>query len=121
MMDYTQLTCGTSDLADGLGAVPPAPSTNETECDGAYDRICRDPRDNCPTEGAVLQREWRHKTATIAMLEMMILRFGVSNAELHDTLRNLYMVLRDRHYGRMPDEVQAAYDKAGTLLRKYET
>ena len=94
-------------------------NTNETERDGAYDRACRDPRDNCPTEGAVLQREWRQKTATIAMLETMTARLGASSAELHDTLRGLYMVLRDRHHGRMPDEVQAQYDKAGELLRKH--
>ena len=43
-------------------------NTNETERDDAYDRACRDPRDNCPTEGAVLKREWRQKTATIAIL-----------------------------------------------------
>ena len=94
--------------------------TNETERDGNYDRACRDPRDNCPTEGAVLKREWRQKTATIAMLETMTTRLGASSTELHDTLRGLYMALRDRHHGRMPDEVQAAYDKAGALLRRHE-
>jgi len=81
----------------------------------------RDQQDNCPTEGAVLQREWRQKTATIAMLEKMTARLGTSSTELHDTLRELYMVLRDRHHGRMPDEVRAAYEKAGALLRKHET
>jgi len=85
------------------------------------DSVCRDKHDNCPTEGAVLQREWRQKTATIAMLEKMTARFGASSTELHDTLRSLYTVLRDRHHGRMPEAVQAAYDKAGDLLRRYET
>lgn len=93
--------------------------TNEKESNGAYDRACRDPRDNCPTEGAVLQREWRQKSATIAMLETMTTRLGASSTELHDTLRGLYMALRDRHHGRMPDDVQAAYDKAGEVLRKH--
>jgi len=45
--------------------------------------------------------------------------FGVYAADLHDTLRSLYTVLRDRHHGRMPEEVQAAYDKAGDLLRRH--
>ena len=94
--------------------------THETEHDGNYDRACRDPRDNCPTEGAVLKREWRQKAATIAMLETMTTRLGASSTELHDTLRGLYMALRDRHHGRMPDDVQAAYDKAGKLLRRHE-
>ena len=42
-----------------------------------------------------------------------------ARTELHDALRGLYTVLRDRYYGRMPDEVQAAYDKAGDLLRRH--
>jgi len=92
---------------------------NENERTDRYDSVCRDKRDNCPTEGAVLQREWRQKTATIAMLETMTTRLGASSTELHDTLRSLYTVLRDRHYGRMPEEVQAAYDKAGDLLRRH--
>ena len=92
-------------------------SNNESERPDTYDRVCRDKTDNCPTEGAVLQREWRQKTATIAMLTKMTERLGASSTELHDTLRDLYTVLRDRHHGRMPDEVQAAYNKAGELLR----
>ncbi len=80
----------------------------------------RDQQDNCPTEGAVLQREWRQKTAMIAMLEKMTARLGTSSTELHDTLLDLYTVLRDRHRGRMPDEVRAAYEKAGALLRRHE-
>lgn len=84
------------------------------------DSVWRDPKDNCPTEGAVLQREWRHKTATIAMLEKMTARLGTSSTELHDALHGLYIALRDRHHGRMPDEVRAAYEKAGELLRKHE-
>ena len=94
-------------------------NTNETERDGAYDRACRDPRDNCPTEGALLQREWRQKTATVAMLEKMACQQGAASTELLEGLRGLYVTLRDRHHGRMPDEVQAAYDKAAELLRKY--
>lgn len=42
-----------------------------------------------------------------------------SVTELLEGLRGLYMALRERHHGRMPDEVQAAYDMAATLLRKY--
>lgn len=48
-------------------------------------------------------------SATIAMLETMTARLGASTTELHDALRGLYMVLRDRHHGRMP----------GELLRKH--
>lgn len=43
-------------------------STNETERQDTCDRACRDANDNCPTENAVLRREWRQKTATIAAL-----------------------------------------------------
>ncbi|NUP87456.1 MAG: hypothetical protein HUU30_17120 [Burkholderiaceae bacterium] len=43
-------------------------NTNETERPDTYDRACRDADDNCPTENAVLRREWRQKTATIAVL-----------------------------------------------------
>ena len=60
------------------------------------------------------------ETNEIAMLEKMTTRLGASSTELHDTLRGLYMALRNRHHGRMPDEVQAAYDKAGELLRRHE-
>lgn len=49
-------------------------NNNETERDTPYDRACRDPRDNCPTEGAVLKREWRQKTATIAILSATLER-----------------------------------------------
>lgn len=80
----------------------------------------RDQQDNCPTEGAVLQREWRQKTATIAMLETLTGRLSASTNELHDALRGLYLALRDRHHGRMPLEVQEAYDKAGDLLRRIQ-
>jgi len=95
--------------------------SEEQERDGLYDRACRDSRDNCPTEGAVLQREWRQKAATIAMLEKMTARLGASSTELHETLHALYMALRNRYPGRMPDEVQAAYDKAGYLLRWHQS
>ena len=36
-----------------------------------------------------------------------------------EALRELHTVLKQRHYGRMPDEVQAAYDKAGDVLDRY--
>ena len=47
-------------------------NTNDAERDTQYDRACRDPRDNCPTEGAVLKREWRQKTATISILSTTV-------------------------------------------------
>ncbi len=93
---------------------------NETERTDFYDSRCRDARDNCPTEGAVLQREWRQKTATIAMLETLTGRLSASTNELHDALHGLYLSLRDRHHGRMPQDVQEAYDKAGDLLRRIQ-
>ena len=43
-------------------------NTNENERPDTYDRACRDANDNCPTENAVLRREWRQKTATITVL-----------------------------------------------------
>jgi hypothetical protein len=39
--------------------------------------------------------------------------------ELFHCLDRLHSVLRERHHGRMPDDVQSAYDAAGELLRKY--
>ncbi|WP_323016389.1 hypothetical protein [Castellaniella sp.] len=38
------------------------------------------------------------------------------SAVLLDALSGLVNVLRERHYGRMPDEVQAAYDKAWAIV-----
>lgn len=37
-------------------------------------------------------------------------------AELMQALRDLVNALRERHYGRMPEEVQAAYDKAWAIV-----
>lgn len=36
--------------------------------------------------------------------------------KLETALRNLYNVIRDRHYGRMPEEVKNAFDAAGSVL-----
>lgn len=38
------------------------------------------------------------------------------NAELLAVLSTLHSVLKTRHHGRMPEEVQSAYDAAGTLV-----
>ncbi|WP_368641724.1 hypothetical protein ABRZ03_02575 [Castellaniella ginsengisoli] len=38
------------------------------------------------------------------------------SAVLLDALSGLVKALRERHYGRMPDEVQAAYDKAWAIV-----
>ena len=38
---------------------------------------------------------------------------------LREALRALHSVLRDRHHGRMPYEVQVAYDMAGELLQRH--
>ncbi|MCP9886195.1 hypothetical protein KBY97_13835 [Synechococcus sp. ATX 2A4] len=35
---------------------------------------------------------------------------------LESTLRDLYQVIRDRHHGRMPEEVEKAYNAAGSVL-----
>ena len=40
--------------------------------------------------------------------------------ELLATLCGLHHALRDRHHGRMPDDIQAVYDKAGELLQRFE-
>ena len=60
-------------------------NTNETERDTPYDRACRDPRDNCPTEGAVLKREWRQKTVTIAILSATVEQQAVKYERLRAT------------------------------------
>jgi len=38
--------------------------------------------------------------------------------QLRAALADLHKVLRERHYGRMPDEVQRAYDAAGAALKE---
>lgn len=40
--------------------------------------------------------------------------------DLLATLRSLHGVLKERHHGRMPDDVQQAYDTAGELLRQFD-
>lgn len=37
-------------------------------------------------------------------------------AETFEALSDLVNALRERHYGRMPDEVQRAYDRAWTIV-----
>lgn len=93
-------------------------NTEETERDGAYDRACRDPRDNCPTEGAVLKREWRQKTATIAMLTAMVDQQGKANREHHDALLALYVALRDSAPKLSPAAAEA-FGKAREVLARY--
>lgn len=93
-------------------------NTNETERDGAYDRACRDPRDNCPTEGAVLQREWRQKTATIAMLTKMVEQQGTASTEMKDALLALYVTLRDSAPKLSPAAAEA-FGKAREVLARY--
>ena len=39
--------------------------------------------------------------------------------ELLATLRGLHGVMRERHHGRMPEDVQQAYDSAGELLAQF--
>jgi hypothetical protein len=46
----------------------------------------RDPHDNCPTEAAVLRREWRHKTATIAILTETIKQQSKEFHKLRDAV-----------------------------------
>lgn len=43
---------------------------------------------------------------------------AVHHNEAFETLGDLWRAMRDRHYGRMPEEVQKAYDKAGELIRR---
>lgn len=96
-------------------------NTNETEWDGAYDRACRDPRDNCPNEVAVLKREWRQKTATIAMLTAMtamVDQQGKANREHHDALLALYVALRDSAPKLSPAAAEA-FGKAREVLACY--
>ena len=39
--------------------------------------------------------------------------------EMLAALRQLHCALRERHHGRMPDDVQQAYDNAGALLGRF--
>ena len=41
--------------------------------------------------------------------------------EMLAALRHLHGALRERHYGRMPEDVQQAYDSAGALLGRFVT
>jgi hypothetical protein len=89
-------------------------NTNETESDGAS---YRDPRDNCPTEGAVLKREWREKAATISMLTKMVDQQGKAFREHHDALLALYVALRDSAPNLSPFAAQAFRKTRETLAR----
>jgi hypothetical protein len=62
----------------------------------------RDPHDNCPTEGAVLAREWRHKTATIAVLTATI----TQQSKQFDTLSKAVTALLD-DMGSPDDGIEA--------------
>jgi len=93
-------------------------NTNETERDTPCDRACRDPRDNCPTEGAVLKREWRQKTATIAMLTKMTEQQGKASAEMQGALLALYLALRDSAPKLSPAAADA-FGKAREVLARY--
>ena len=93
-------------------------NTNETERDTPYDRACRDPRDNCPTEGAVLKREWRQKTATIAMLTKMVEQQGAASTERKDELRVLY-VARRASAPKLSPAAAEAFGKAREVLARY--
>ena len=43
-------------------------------------------------------------------------RLRSDNERLRDALRKLYTALRNRHYGRMPEEVEEAYNTAADIL-----
>ena len=43
----------------------------------------------------------------------------VAAPEVLTALRQLHGALRERHHGRMPDDVQQAYDNAGALLGRF--
>ena len=93
-------------------------NTNETERDTPYDRACRDPRDNCPTENAVLKREWRQKTATISMLTQMLDQQGAASTEIKDALLALYVALRDSAPKLSPAAAEA-FGNAREVLARY--
>ena len=38
------------------------------------------------------------------------------NARLREALTGLYQALRERHHGRMPDDVRVAYEQAAAAL-----
>ncbi len=96
---------------------------NEVERNNSYDKACRDPKDNCPVEGAVLQREWRQKTENIRILNGLMERQGQTNRELRKALVELYITVRDGL--TLTDSardlrIKVALDAARTILIKFE-
>jgi protein-arginine kinase activator protein McsA len=77
-------------------------------------------------------RQWKERAerAEARVSELMEAYKAATKVELHyakaaaerDALRalldNLHRAIGNRHYGRMPEEVQKAYDAAGTALRE---
>jgi hypothetical protein len=82
----------------------------ETENDGAYDRACRDPHDNCPTEVAVLKREWRQKSATISVLSKTIEQQTASSEKLRAAAAELLDYLHEPEDGMETKLMQALRD-----------
>lgn len=96
---------------------------NDVERNNSYDKACRDPKDNCPVEGAVLQREWRQKTENIRILNGLMERQGQTNRELRKALVELYITVRDGL--TLTDSardlrIKVALDAARTILIKFE-
>ena len=96
---------------------------NEVERNNSYDKACRDPKDNCPVEGAVLQREWRQKTENIRILNGLMERQGQTNRELRKALVELYITVRaglTLTDSARDLRIKVALDAARTILLKLE-
>lgn len=64
-------------------------------------------------------RRWHEGGREVArLLTERAERAEAERDALRALLADLHGALRDRHYGRMPEEVQRAYDAAGAALRE---
>ncbi|MDH0901420.1 Lar family restriction alleviation protein, partial [Comamonas aquatica] len=63
----------------------------------------------------LLAEQWNRR-ATTQCLHQIAEPAAISEGEAFQALSELTNALRERHYGRMPSEVQAAYDKAWTIV-----
>ena len=58
------------------------------------------------------------KTLTLTLEEAAerVAALEAENARLREALTRLYQALRERHHGRMPDDVRVAYERAWAAL-----
>lgn len=60
--------------------------------------------------------EFVHGDVHFEELQWAMLGLATDRERIETALRDLYNVIRDRHYGRMPEEVEKAFNAAGSAL-----